>query len=50
MIVKPYDGKPATVGNGSMVALAVGSPDDVKKIRGDGAWWTRRRRAGVPPR
>jgi catechol 2,3-dioxygenase-like lactoylglutathione lyase family enzyme len=32
MIVKPYDGKPATVGNGSMVALAVGSPDDVNKM------------------
>jgi|CXWL01.1.fsa_nt_gi predicted lactoylglutathione lyase len=32
MVVKPNDGKPATAGNGTMVALAVGSPDDVKKV------------------
>jgi predicted lactoylglutathione lyase len=32
MVIKPHDGKSATVGNGSMVALAVGSPDDVKKM------------------
>lgn len=29
---KPYDGKPATVGNGTMVALAVDSPDKVKQV------------------
>jgi catechol 2,3-dioxygenase-like lactoylglutathione lyase family enzyme len=34
MAVKPYDESPASVGNGSMIALAVGSPDDVKKIHG----------------
>jgi predicted lactoylglutathione lyase len=34
MAVKPYDEKPATAGNGSMIALAVGSPDDVKKVHG----------------
>ena len=32
MAVKPYDGKTASVGNGTMVALAAGSPDDVKKM------------------
>ena len=32
MAVKPYDGKSASVGNGSMVALAVGAPDEVKKM------------------
>ena len=32
MVVKPYDGKPATVGNGSMVALGLASPDEVKKV------------------
>jgi predicted lactoylglutathione lyase len=31
-IIKPYDGKAATVGNGSMVALAVDSQEKVKKI------------------
>lgn len=29
---RPFDGKPATVGNGTMVALAVGSPDEVKAL------------------
>lgn len=29
---KPYDGKPATVGNGTMVALAVDSPEKVDKV------------------
>ena len=28
-ITRPYDGKPATVGNGVMVAIAVGSTDKV---------------------
>ena len=28
----PYDGKPATVGNGTMVALDVGSPEKVKAV------------------
>jgi catechol 2,3-dioxygenase-like lactoylglutathione lyase family enzyme len=31
-VIKPYDGKPATVGNGVMVALAVDSPDKVKAL------------------
>jgi catechol 2,3-dioxygenase-like lactoylglutathione lyase family enzyme len=31
-VCKPYDGKAATVGNGSMVALAVDSPEKVKKL------------------
>jgi predicted lactoylglutathione lyase len=31
-VIKPYDGKPATIGNGSMVALLVDSQDKVKKI------------------
>lgn len=31
-IAKPYDGKPATVGNGVMVALAVGSPEKVDAL------------------
>ncbi|HEY8521838.1 MAG TPA: VOC family protein [Gammaproteobacteria bacterium] len=31
-VIKPYDGKPATVGNGSMVALAVDSPEKVQKL------------------
>ena len=30
--MRPYDGKSASVGNGTMVALAVDSPDIVKKI------------------
>ena len=29
---KPYDGKPATVGNGVMVALAAGSRENVDKL------------------
>lgn len=29
---KPYDGKPATVGNGTMVALAVDSPEKVQQV------------------
>ena len=32
MVVKPHDGKAATVGNGTMVALSVASPDDAKKM------------------
>jgi len=28
-VTKPFDGNPATVGNGMMVAIAVGSPDKV---------------------
>lgn len=31
-VIKPYDGKPATVGNGVMVALAVNSPEKVRQI------------------
>lgn len=31
-VIQPYDGKPATVGNGDMVALAVGSRENVDKI------------------
>ena len=31
-IIKPYDGNPATVGNGMMVALAVDSPEKVDAI------------------
>lgn len=31
-ITRPYDGNPATVGNGVMVALAVGSTDKVDAI------------------
>lgn len=31
-IAKPYDGKPATVGNGVMVALAVDSPEKVDAV------------------
>jgi catechol 2,3-dioxygenase-like lactoylglutathione lyase family enzyme len=32
VVAKPYDEKTASVGNGTMVALSVGSPDDVKKV------------------
>jgi len=32
MIGKPYDGKPATVGNGMMVAIAAGSRENVDAI------------------
>jgi len=31
-ITKPFDGKPATVGNGTMVALKVDSPDQVNSF------------------
>ncbi len=31
-ILRPYDGKDATVGNGVMVALAAGSPDIVNAL------------------
>ncbi|RPH97809.1 MAG: VOC family protein [Lysobacterales bacterium] len=31
-VTRPYDGKPATVGNGVMVALAVTSKDMVHKV------------------
>ena len=31
-VTKPYDGKPATVGNGIMVALAVKSPEKVDQV------------------
>jgi catechol 2,3-dioxygenase-like lactoylglutathione lyase family enzyme len=31
-IIKPIDGKPATIGNGSMVALAVQSPEQVDRL------------------
>jgi predicted lactoylglutathione lyase len=32
MVTKPFDGKPASVGNGVMVALNVGTPEAVKKV------------------
>ena len=31
-VMAPYDGKPATVGNGTMVALAVDSPEKVDAL------------------
>jgi catechol 2,3-dioxygenase-like lactoylglutathione lyase family enzyme len=31
-VTLPYDGKPATVGNGTMVALATDSPDRVRTL------------------
>lgn len=31
-LIKPYDGQPATVGNGVMVALAVNSKDKVDRV------------------
>ncbi|MFQ5348638.1 MAG: VOC family protein [Rhodothalassiaceae bacterium] len=31
-VIKPYDGQPATVGNGTMVALVVDSRDRVDRI------------------
>lgn len=31
-VTKPYDGQPATAGNGTMVALAVGSRENVDKV------------------
>jgi catechol 2,3-dioxygenase-like lactoylglutathione lyase family enzyme len=32
MVMKPFDGKPATVGNGSMVALSADSPEQVAQL------------------
>jgi predicted lactoylglutathione lyase len=31
-VMKPYDGKPATAGNGTMVALVVDSKDKVNRV------------------
>ena len=31
-VIKPYDGKPATAGNGTMVALALDSQEKVKAL------------------
>jgi len=31
-VITPYDGQPATVGNGSMVALVVDSPEKVDRV------------------
>jgi len=31
-LIKPFDGKPATVGNGVMVALVVDSPEKVDRL------------------
>jgi predicted lactoylglutathione lyase len=31
-ISQPFDGNPATVGNGVMAAIAVGTEDDVKRV------------------
>ncbi len=31
-VCKPHNGQPATVGNGTMIALALMEPDQVKKI------------------
>lgn len=31
-VIKPYDGEPATVGNGTMVAIFVDSPEKVDKL------------------
>ena len=31
-LIKPYDGNPATVGNGVMVALAVDTPEKVDQV------------------
>ncbi|MFQ5562148.1 MAG: VOC family protein [Parvularculaceae bacterium] len=31
-VIKPFDGAPATVGNGTMAALVVDSPDKVDRI------------------
>ncbi len=31
-ITQPFDGNPATVGNGVMAAIAVGTEDDVKRV------------------
>ena len=32
MIVKPFDGQPATVGNGTMAALVVDAKDEVERL------------------
>jgi catechol 2,3-dioxygenase-like lactoylglutathione lyase family enzyme len=32
VVTKPYDQNSATIGNGTMVALAAGSPDDVNRM------------------
>lgn len=32
VVTKPYDERSATFGNGTMVAIATGSPEDVKKL------------------
>ena len=34
LVIKPYDGKPATVGNGMMVALAASSKAEVDAVHG----------------
>ncbi len=31
-VIKPFDGRPATVGNGTMVALGVGSKEEVDRL------------------
>ena len=31
-VIKPFDGKPATVGNGTMVALAIDSHEKIKML------------------
>lgn len=31
-VLKPFDGKPATIGNGSMVALSANSPEQVQAL------------------
>ena len=31
-VIKPFDGRPATVGNGTMVALAIGSKEEVDRL------------------
>ena len=36
-LTKPYDGKPATVGNGVMVALAFDAPEKVDTLLSGGA-------------
>lgn len=33
-VCMPWDGKPASVGNGQMVALAAGSEENVRKLHG----------------
>lgn len=32
IVTRPFDGNPATVGNGTMVALAASSPEQVDKV------------------